>query len=109
MGIEAGALRAQGNKARYVDWAAFKAGVFFPYDWLQTMAFYDWVNMGLPTFVPDLPIFAFTRGTNHPDEWRATTWNVPRFIFPHHFGDWDNLASRVYWWRLTDFHALPGV
>mmetsp|Transcript_125765 Transcript_125765/g.367540 ORF Transcript_125765/g.367540 Transcript_125765/m.367540 type:complete len:672 (+) Transcript_125765:49-2064(+) len=93
----------------FKDWAAFRAAVYFPYDWLQTMAFYDWVNMGLPTFVPDLPMYTFSRGTNAVDEWEATTWHIPPSVYPHHYSDWDDLTGRVYWWLLTDFKALPGI
>merc|ERR1712087_857245 len=46
----------------FEDWAAFRAAVYYPYDWLQTMAFYDWISMGIPTFVPDIPIYTFSRG-----------------------------------------------
>lgn len=93
----------------FEDWAAFRAAVYYPYDWLQTMAFYDWVNMGLPTFVPDLPMYTYSRGTNALDEWEAAAWHVPHSVYPYHYSDWDDLESRVYWWLLTDFRALPGV
>lgn len=93
----------------FQDIASFRAGVYFPYDWLQTMAFYDWINMCLPTFIPDIPIYAFARGTNAPDEWLTTSWHAPSSVYPFHYGDWDSFAGRVYWWLLNDFHALPGV
>lgn len=93
----------------FQDWAAARAAVYFPYDWLQTLAFYDWVNMGLPTFVPDLALYTFSRGTNADDEWQVTTWSAPTSLYPYHYSDWEDLPGRLYWWRLTDFHALPGV
>merc|ERR1711924_492855 len=65
--------------------------------------------MGLPTFVPDTPMYTFSRGTNSQERWEVTAWQVPRHIYPYSYSDWDNLESRVYWWHLTDFKALPGA
>eukprot|EP00927_Polykrikos_kofoidii_P066313 TRINITY_DN6193_c0_g2_i1.p1 TRINITY_DN6193_c0_g2~~TRINITY_DN6193_c0_g2_i1.p1 ORF type:complete len:756 (+),score=114.41 TRINITY_DN6193_c0_g2_i1:62-2329(+) len=97
------------GKVSFDDWAAFRAGVYYPYDWLQTMTLYDWINIGLPTFVPDIPIYAFARGTNCEDAWEAASWHVPKSVYPYHFADWSDLPGRIYWWHMTDFHALPGV
>lgn len=97
------------GRSSYHDWGEFRAAVYFPYDWLQTLTFYDWVNMGIPTFVPDTPLYTYASGTNAPGELDATTWHVPPAVYPHHFSDWHDLNGRVYWWLLTDFRALPGV
>ncbi|CAE8651875.1 unnamed protein product [Polarella glacialis] len=96
--------------ARYQHWCSYRAGVYFPYDWLQTMAFFDWVNMGIPTFVPDTPMFTFTQqGTNSRTGWPATMWRPPREVFGYQYSDWNDLEGRVFWWQLTDFKSLPGV
>ncbi|CAE8614641.1 unnamed protein product [Polarella glacialis] len=96
--------------ARYQHWCSYRAGVYFPYDWLQTMAFFDWVNMGIPTFVPDTPMFTFThQGTNSKTAWPATMWRPPREVFGYQYSDWNDLEGRVFWWQLTDFKSLPGV
>lgn len=41
------------------------------------MAFYDWINIGFPTFVPDQPLHTYTlKGTNHKG-WKATLLTAP--------------------------------
>jgi len=97
------------GETSYEDWGNFRAAIYFPYDWLQTLTFYDWVNMGLPTFVPNSPLYTFASGTNAPGELEAAIWHVPPAVYPHHFSDWPDSIGRVYWWSLTDFQALPGV
>ncbi|CAE8589040.1 unnamed protein product, partial [Polarella glacialis] len=92
--------------------ADFRAAVFFPYDWLQTMAFYDFINMAVPTFVPDTPFYTYSRGTNgrgEGTEWLVSTWSAPRAADPFHYNDWDDTTGRMYWWMMTDFRVLPGV
>lgn len=93
------------------EWTTFSAAVYFPYEWLQTMTLYDWVNMAIPTFVPDSPLYTYTQGTNNRDEWAETVWggDPPATDFPHRYADWDDLDGRAYWWSLTDFAALPGI
>jgi len=93
----------------FTEWCEFRAAVYFPYDWLQTMALYDWANMAIPTFVPDLPMYTFSRGTNALNEWLASSWLAPSSVSPHNYNDWADLPGRVYWWLMTDFRALPGV
>ncbi|CAE7302240.1 ubiE [Symbiodinium sp. CCMP2592] len=91
------------------NWLSHRAGVYYPYDWLQTMAFYDWVNMGLPTFVPDTPMYTFTiLGTNDRN-WIETIFDPPKHLYPYEYRDWEDLENRVYWWHMTDFKALPSV
>eukprot|EP00434_Breviolum_minutum_P016402 symbB.v1.2.014457.t2/scaffold1056.1/size140729/6 len=61
----------------FSNWLSHRAGLYFPYDWLQTMGFYDWINMAFPTFVPDTPMYAFTMmGTNNR-AWTATIFTPP--------------------------------
>jgi len=106
--VDAGGLYHSGKHA-YSDWASFRAAVYFPYDWLQTLSFYDFVNMAIPTFIPDSPLYTYAAGTNAVGEWDAVVWHVPPDVYPHHYSDWGDLVGRSYWWLLTDFRALPGV
>lgn len=106
--VDTDSLKAT-DRTSYQDWACFRAAVYLPYMWLQTMTFYDWANMGIPLFVPNTPLYAFAPGTNARAAWTATMWEAPRTFFPHQYNDWDDYAGRVYWWALTDFCALPGV
>jgi len=113
---------AKSGRSTYSDWAAFRAAVYFPYDWLQTMMFYDWLALGLPTFVQDTPMHTFATGSNprtkaeamdanllYSHHWDAVEWQAPHEALPHHYGNWHDLPGRVFWWRLTDLRALPGV
>lgn len=93
----------------FSDWCTARAAVYFPYAWLQTMAFYDVVNMGIPTFVPDSPIYTINSGTNSKHEWSVKTWYAPPITYPYHYADHEEYEGRIFWWHLTDFHAFNGV
>eukprot|EP00929_Paragymnodinium_shiwhaense_P065703 TRINITY_DN32914_c0_g1_i1.p1 TRINITY_DN32914_c0_g1~~TRINITY_DN32914_c0_g1_i1.p1 ORF type:complete len:709 (-),score=137.80 TRINITY_DN32914_c0_g1_i1:491-2344(-) len=101
-------LRQRG-RASYKDFGACLAGVFYPYDWLQTMMLYDWANIALPVFVPDSPMYTFAVGTNTPDAWPAVSWEPPADLYPYHYGDWANAEGRAYWWQLSDFKSMKGI
>eukprot|EP00435_Cladocopium_sp_Y103_P012932 s1706_g3.t1 len=93
----------------FSNWLSHRAGLYFPYDWLQTMGFYDWINMAFPTFVPDTPMYTYTMmGTNHRG-WTATIFSPPNDLYPYKYQDWNDLESRVFWWHMTDFKVLPTV
>ncbi|CAK9098180.1 Calcium-dependent protein kinase 2 (PfCDPK2) [Durusdinium trenchii] len=93
----------------YSNWLSHRAGIYYPYDWLQTMGFYDWINMGLPTFVPDTPMYTYTmQGTNNRG-WTSSIFEPPKEIYPYRYQDWEDLESRVFWWHMTDFKVLPCV
>ncbi|CAJ1388462.1 unnamed protein product [Effrenium voratum] len=93
----------------YSNWLSHRAGLYFPYDWLQTMGFYDWINMGLPTFVPDTPMYTFTMLGTNDRGWLETIFQPPKSLYPYNYKDWEDLESRVYWWHITDFKALAGA
>ena len=91
------------------SWLSHRAGVYFPYDWLQTMAFYDWINMALPTFVPDTPMYTFTMLGTNTRSWITSIFEPPKHVYPYEYTEWDDLEGRVFWWHMTDFKALPSV
>lgn len=49
------------------------------------MAFYDFINIGLPTFVPDSPMYLLNTGTNLQSDWVASLWQPPAEVYPYDY------------------------
>ena len=73
------------------------------------MAVYDWINMALPTFVPETPMYTFTMLGTNTRSWITSIFEPPKHVYPYEYTEWDDLEGRVFWWHMTDFKALPSV
>ena len=66
-------LGGGGKGISWQKWTEHRAAIMIPYGWLQTITFYEFIAMGMPTLVPDPDMFTMYF-FNTPQTQIAFTW-----------------------------------
>ena len=102
-----------GESTSWGNWTQHRAALMIPYGWLQTITFYEFIAMAMPTLVPDqdlMTMFVTSAVTNIPD-FNTTisppsSADYPYDCFNTHMSlesyQYSN-AAREYWTYMLDY------